>query len=210
MNLRTLSIMAGLLASVTLSRADITGNTLAADGDGVITCSTYGFLNPSPGEFQLSIDGIQHYSPDPLWPTGHILGDITTDTPTDPSLTLGHEIDNDTGTAWSDYHVQITLDKSFTLSNVTVANSGWTSIVTAPTQVGSSWIGYIDYYAGTPVPYDINPLLTGTLDFSYKMSFIGSVSFCEALTPSFVPEPGTWALLVGGLAGVFFMRRRSA
>ena len=89
-------------------------------------------------------------------------------------------------------------------------NSGWTSVVTAPIQVGSSWIAYIDYKAGIPVPYDPDPLLTGTLDFGYKLSFTGSVTFVEALTPTFVPEPGTWALMACGLIGAFFMRRRSA
>ena len=210
MNLKALSIIVALLTGVAASRADITGNTLADDGDGVITCTTYGFLTLSPGEFQLSVDGIQHYSLDPSWPTGHILGDITTDTETDPSLTLAYEVDNDTGTAWNDYQVQITLNKSFTLSNVSVDNSGWTSVVTAPIQVGSSWIAYIDYKAGIPVPYDPDPLLTGTLDFGYKLSFTGSVTFVEALTPTFVPEPGTWALMACGLIGAFFMRRRSA
>ena len=44
MKMRMLAIMAALMACASLSRADIIGNTLADDGDGVLTCATYGFL----------------------------------------------------------------------------------------------------------------------------------------------------------------------
>jgi hypothetical protein len=197
MKIRILAIMSALLAGAGFSHANIIGNTLAADGDGVITCNVYGFTENGPGDFQLSIDGTHN-----LWDAGHIQGDIITDTETDPKLTLFNEIDNDTGIAWGDYHVKVTMSKAFTFSNVGVANSGWTFNTTAPVLVGSNWIGYIDYYAGTPV------LALGTLDFNYSMTFIGSTSFQEELTPSPVPEPGTFALMVCGLTGLLVMRRR--
>src|SRR5690242_4409559 len=172
MKLRILALLGALFASTTLAQANIISNTLADDGDGVMTCSTYGFLQNGPTDFQLSIDGVHH-----LLTAGDILGNIYTDTETDPSLTLLHSIDNDTGFTWTDYHVQITLNKSFALTNITV-NNLWTYTVTAPVQIGSDWVGYIDYYAGNPVPP------TGTLDFGYTMTFIGSVAFAEQLTPT--------------------------
>ena len=200
MKIRILAIMAALLAGAGFSRADIIGNTIADDGDGVMSCYTYGFLQTGYHAFQLSIDGSQN-----LWDAGHIQGDIITDTPTDPTLTLFNEIDNDTGIAWGDYHVQVTMSKPFTFSSVGVANSGWTFNTTAPVLVGSDWIGYIDYFGyGNPV------LALGTLDFNYSMTFTGGASFQEQLTPSSVPEPGTFALMVCGLTGLLVMRRRSA
>jgi len=196
--------MAALLAGAGFSRADIIGNTIAADGDGVMTCNVYGFVTNGPGEFQLSIDGTQN-----LWDAGHIQGAIITDTPTDPTLALFNEIDNDTGIAWGDYHVMVTMSKPFTFSNVGVGNGGWTFNTTAPVLVGSNWIGYIDYAGyGNPV------LALGTLDFNYSMTFIGGASFQEQLTPSPVPEPTTAGCFLLGLGALacfqrFTQKRRS-
>ena len=44
MKIRILAIVAVLLAGAGLSRADIISNSIASDGDGVMTCYTYGFL----------------------------------------------------------------------------------------------------------------------------------------------------------------------
>jgi hypothetical protein len=205
MKIKMLAIMAMLFAAAVFSRADIIGNTIAADGDGVITCNIYGFTTNGPGDFQISIDGIQHNMGNP-WEPGHILGDILTDTETDPKLTLFNEIDNDTGYAWGDYHVMVTMSKTFAFTNVGVGNAGWTvTAITQPTLVGTNWIGYIDY-AGYSNPVAVS----STLDFNYAMTFVGSVSYCEQLTPSPVPEPATFALAICGLGGLLVMRRRSA
>ena len=196
MKIKILAIMAALLAGAGFSRADIIGNTIADDGDGVMTCYTYGFLKTGDHAFQLSIDGSQN-----SWDIGNILGDIITDTETDPTLTLFNEIDNDTGVSWNDYHVTVTMSKSFSLSAVGVVNVGWTFITTQPTQVGSDWIGYIDYYAGNLVPNG------GTLDFSYAMAFTGGASFEEDLMPSTVPEPTTTGCFLLGLGALICCQR---
>jgi hypothetical protein len=181
MKIRILAIMAVLLAGAGFSRADIIGNTIAADGDFVMSCYTHDFITNDPGNFQLCIDGSQK-----LWDYGHIQGDIITDTPTDPTLALFNEINNDTGIAWGDYHVQVTMSKPFTFSSIGVTNGGWTFTSTAPVPVGSNWIGYIDYAGyGNPV------LALGTLAFNYSMTFTGGASFQEQLMPSPVPEPTT-------------------
>jgi hypothetical protein len=200
MKIRILAAVAAVLAGVTFSRADITNTTLWAYNDGVMYCSFSGLTQIGSHEFQLSAYG-DHLTFD----TGNIYGDILTDTETDPSLNLLHSIDNDTGTIWTDYHLQITLNKTFSITNVTVDNS-WTFVVTTPTLMGSDWIGYIDYYAGNLIPNG------GTLNFGYTMTFVGSVSFSEDLTPTsvLVPEPGAFALLVCGLMGLLVRQRRFA
>ena len=201
MRTKSLTIALALLASVTLSHANIISANFADDGDGVLTCQSYWLTQTGPTAWSETIDGTHN-----LAQTGNILGNIVTDTEADPSLTLANEIDNDTGAPWTDYHVTLTMSKSFTLSGVTVANAGWTvhSIV-GPTQVGSSYIGTINYICGTPVDN------LGTLDFNFTMTFTGSASFEEDLTPSYevVPEPGTLALLAGGLLSLFVLRRRA-
>ena len=192
--------MAALLAGAGFSRADIVSNSIASDGDGVMSCYTYGFIKTADHAFQLSIDGTNNCVNGGY--VGHIQGDIFTDTELDPTLALFNEIDNDTGFTWTDYHVKVTMNKPFNFSDVAVGNSGWTFTTNAPVMVGSDWVGYINYFAGTPVP------VAGTLDFNYSITFTGSVSFQEELTPT--PEPGTFALMVCGLTGLLVMRRRSA
>ena len=107
-----LAILAALLAGAGFSRADIIRNSIAADNDGFMSCYTYGFLKTGDHAFQLSIDG-SHNS----WDVGHIQGDIITDTESEPTLTLDNQIDNDTGVTWNDYHVKVTMNKSFSFSN---------------------------------------------------------------------------------------------
>ncbi len=187
--------MALLLAGACSSRADLTGVNLWSYNSDVMTCYGYGFQTNSPGNYQLSIDGQQ------LLPAvAQIGGDILANSETDPTLTLDNEIDNDTGITWDDYHVTIEMSKSFSFSNVAVDN-GWTINTTAPVQVGSDWIGYIDYYAGTPVPNG------GTLDFSFSLTFVGGASFQEDLVPSPVPEPATAGCFLLGLGALACCRR---
>jgi hypothetical protein len=210
MKLRIFAIIVALLAGVTFSRADIIGNTIADDHDGVIVCNTYGFQTIAPHEFSLNIDG-QHM----IRATGDLLGTIYTDTPQDPKLTLFHSIDNDTGFTWTDYHAVICLDKTFTIDNISAGGLGdaggdWTWAVTQPTLVGGLYVGEVDYFAGTAIPSAAdpdNPLPGNTLDFGYRLTFAGTVAFAEHLTPSPVPEPGTLALLLCGLGAVAVRRR---
>jgi hypothetical protein len=196
MKIRMLAIAVALLVGAGFSRANITNYNIWNYDTSVMTCS-YGFQTNGPGDYQLSIDGTHN-----LWDVGRIGGNIFTDTELDPTLTLDNSIDNDTGVTWNDYHVKVTMNKSFSFSNVAVTNGGWTFNTVAPTNNGVVWIGYINYFAGNLVPNG------GTLDFSYAISFIGSVSFQEELMPSTVPEPGTFVLAICGLTGLLITRRR--
>jgi len=197
MKIKILAIVAALLAGAGLSRADITGINLWSDNTDVMTCS-YGSLTGSSGNYQLGIDGAQL-----AWALGSIGGTITTDgAGTDPTLQLGEVINNDTAYAWYDYHVTITMSQSFSFPNASVANNGWTYNITQPVFNGSDWIGYVDYYAGTPVPAD-----NSILDFSLAVSFSGSPSFEEDLMPSTVPEPTTTGCFLLGLGALICCQR---
>lgn len=204
MKARLFITLAALVASATLSRADIIGYNLADDGDGVITCTNYGLELVDTASYQMDI-----YGDHKIWGSGHIEGYFLTDSELDPMIGLSHWIDNDTAFDWGDYHIKVTMSKSFSFGAVAVANTGWTSTFTAPVAVGTNYVGYIDYVAVNPY---LNPVsFGGTLGFSYSVSFIGSVYyFGEELTPTPVPEPGTFALMACGLAGLLVLRRRSA
>jgi hypothetical protein len=200
MKTRTFIFAAVLLVSVSLSRADIIGYSIADDGDGVITCTNYdGLITLGPASYQINLYGDHN-----IFEAGHIAGYFTTDTETDPTIAFYQSIDNDTAFAWSGYLVTVTMNKSFSFSNVGVVNSGWTYAPPTVTQIGSDWIGSIQYSAGVPVQ------VGASLNFNYAVTFIGSASFAEELTPTPVPEPGTFALAACGLAGLLVMRRRSA
>ncbi len=126
MKVRMLAVMAMILACASFSYADIIGNTIKDDGDGVITCAGGDCSKIVEHEFLLCLNGSHN-----IWDKGDIQGDIITDSPDDPKLTLDESIDNDTGSPWSDYHVEVDMNIPFTIDNVTV-DAPWTSVTTAP------------------------------------------------------------------------------
>jgi hypothetical protein len=141
---------------------------------------------------------------------GVLAGTIFADTPSDPSLTIGGSVDNDTGFAWSGYQIRIFMDRPFTLSNVGVGPvpGDWTFTTTGPAPGGSptyysgtQYEAEIHYAGGTPVP------VGGELDFSYKLTFVGSTQygFTTEMTP--VPEPSILALGAFAMAGLCAIKR---
>ena len=125
----------------------------------------------------------------------------------DPRATKVYYIENDTGLTWSDYHVNVYMDRSFSISNALVSlPPGWSVSITQPVLNGSpayfgpgEYVGHLTYNAGTYVPN------AGQLDFQYDIGFSGSLSyhFADELSPSYVPEPAT--LTLAGLAGLLFI-----
>lgn len=189
-----LAVAASFLTGLT-ARANITGITYSSDNNAVLNCPIYTW----PGGTGVNIYGYQHSGP------GSIDFNVTTDSSGDPTLTLGNTIVNDTGFAWSGYEVTVTMQQTFTLSSALVtvpANWSIGSIVQPGAPVGGIYTGNIFLSAGTPIQ------VGQPLDFSYQLSFDGSVAFTETLTPT--PEPGTCSLLLAGLAlgGWFTSRRR--
>ena len=194
-------IVLAVLVCCSISNASITNLTYASDGDGAFVCTPYNW-EPNTNEFTLSVYGDQYWAP------GHMLGDVYTDTAEDPTLTISSGIENDTTFAWTAYFVNVYMSTNFTISNVTVINppiTNWTVVSVSPvTYTGSNYVASIEYDTGTPVA------IGDELDFSYKLSFLGSThySFTQEMTP--VPEPGTLGLVTisGLLLGGFKLARR--
>lgn len=203
-----------VLGWASLSQAGmIVGGTCAADGDGAITCNS---------EWNTSIQTMtivgNHKRMEPghagILPLDENFGYLLAESELDPSPVLRTTMDNDTGFSWTAYDVNIYMSKPFSLSDVTVyypinggvtSEPGWTgTTVGSVTEIitGSLWRGQVHYVGGMPIPDG------GTLDFSYKATFLGSAKFCQEMTP--IPEPATLYLAAFALLGLAAIRRRFA
>jgi hypothetical protein len=179
-----------------VASASIVGFSCADDGDGAIVMNP-ATLTPVGDEYDLTMSGVQNWHP------AHMLGDFTTDTELDPTVRIIEYITNDTTFDWTDYHITITMNKTFTISHTAVVTpTDWTWVITDPTVSGTNWVGMIDYYqdAGDPVAMGDEGA------FGFKVSFLGSVAFSTAQVPT--PEPTTIALL--GLGAISLIRKRRA
>lgn len=185
-------MVAATLAWCSVAQASITGVT--AVGDDNVSCPIYTW-SPNNNLLTLNLSQVG---------AGNVSGDITTDVPGDPTLTIQNNINNDTGYDWPAYHVNVYMTQPFTIANPFVLNIGWTGSVTQqPILSGGVYGGQIDYVGGTPVTAG------QILSFSYQITFGGAASFSQELVP--VPEPGSFSLLLGGgfvLAGLMFIRQR--
>jgi hypothetical protein len=140
-----------------------------------------------------------------------MVGTITTDSATDPTLFLGSAVDNDTSFAWTSYVVNVVMNAPFTFfGSPSVVNyppsgpSDWSvASVTTPALQGSGlyagdYEGTIDLTGGTPVQ------VGDELDFSYAIHFSSSTdyAFTQEMIPQTVPEPSELGLLT--MSGLLF------
>jgi hypothetical protein len=202
MRIKYLALLTILMCAITpIANADITGWTCADDGDGAIV------MNPNPSwtedaaGYHIGMSGTQYWAP------AHIGGDFTTDTPTDPTVWIVENVDNQTGFTWTDYHIAIGMNKNFSIAGV-VAPPDWTYTITAPAagrQMPNNppgtlgTVGYINYFAGTPIA------VGDSGSFGAVVSFLGSVAFSTEQVPT--PEPATLSIL--GLGAMALLRKRS-
>jgi hypothetical protein len=213
MKFRVLAIIFVFLACVAVSKADIANWYCADDGDLVITCPrenvTWGEVG---GEYTMDVTGSHN-----LWNYGHMVGWFETGANPDPTIKITNSLENDTDTAWTDYHINVYMDNLFSIvagsASVSIpAPNDWSSVIT-PVAAGAfidadghthAYKGTVDYYAGTPVG------VGDTLEFTYKINFTGSptthYNYTQEMIPT--PEPGTFVLLACGLVSLLVIRRR--
>jgi len=202
----TLAFLA-LLTWGTTCRAGVMGYA-ADDGDGAVTC-TGTWLAPGLGGED---DGTMLIQGQQWGPVGHIGKQDLDETARfevneDPTVKLRTIIDNDTAFAWTAYHVNIYMTQPFSISSVSVnygdtSEGGWwgSATVTPAQQVGDEYVGQVDFSGGDPL------LIGDSLDFSYKLTFTGSVHYCQEMIP--IPEPSMIALAISGLVGLLVVRRK--
>jgi hypothetical protein len=197
MRFKAIAIILTFLACASICSAEIIGK---AKNDGTGSTDCVGIWQTGTNDNTLVITGTQYWGP------GRIIGAFYTDTPDDPTVKVMNSIDNDTDFDWTGYHVNVSMDRPFTISAQSVTTPGdWTATITQqPVQIGSNWIGQLDMASGTPV------IIGASLEFGYKITFNGAThyNYDQDLAP--VPEPGMLVLLVCGLLGLVVVRRRFA
>jgi PEP-CTERM motif len=194
----SLSVLAAALMCCSVGRAGITGVTNWGGSSG-IDCWGVVFDN-SP---HLTVAASQYNAgPVQMW------GTILADTPSDPTLTINDQINNESGIDWSGFVLDVYMSTNFslTLPASPVANPlGWTgSITIAPTYVSpGQYMGQITFSGGTFVSADTNSV-NNLLDFTYKITFNGSTSYSlgETATAIPVPEPATFGCVLLGLGAL--------
>jgi hypothetical protein len=195
MKRKTLTLMVLFTAGFwCVASANLLSLTYTNDNSGALNCN-YGTWN-----FGGTTDYANVYIyGDQYWGPGIMLGNILTDSASDPSLRFHTAIDNGSGFDWTSYNVSVFLSQPFTITNPVVYTPGdWTISYSAnATWNGSAYEGYVDFIGGTPVSGD--PENPGTLDFAYKLVFSGATAYTLSQVMSPVPEPGTGALLAMGL-----------
>jgi len=198
----------GVFACCSVSQANITNALWYRSNSANLHCTDL----PPFANNTLTASTIQYAN------VGSLVGTIFTDTPDDPTLTLGSSVNNDTSGSWIGYQVNVIMAQTFSFSGTPTVNNppfgDWflagevapTLQVTGPHT--GDYEGTIYYSAGTLVG------IGGELDFSYAISFSSSTdyAFTQEMIPMFapVPEPGTVALLaMGGLGLALHLRRNS-
>ena len=167
------------------------------DGDGAVKCAVSDLILSNSGDYSTTITGTQ------CWTPGHVIGDVTTDSDSDPTLILTNLINNDTSFAWTAYDVTVSMANTFTLSNATpLLPNTWTVATIQPVLIGGQYVGHINFS-------DVPPVAIGdNFEFQYFLSFGGATSYSFTQTMEPVPEPLTFALLGAAVLGLIAFRRQ--
>ena len=179
-----LAIFAVLFCCST-SRANITNVTYASDGDGAFVCTPWSW-STNASEVAVNVYG------DQFWAPGHLLLNVLTTDTNDPTLKIDNSIDNETGFAWTQFTVNLTMAVGFTLTNVVVNAPGDWGVVSfdqVANFTGSNYLATVVYDTGTAIATN------GTIDFGYWVKFSGSPAYTITQEMIPVPEPSTLGLV---------------
>lgn len=192
----SVSIAVVLLVALSVSpaRAAIIGWSCA--GDDAFTVGSTAWSPAPPDSYYLQVNATQHAEP------AHLSGTFTADdAQASSTVWMVQSLTNQTGSAWPEYHIDIGLDKAFSIVGV-IAPMDWTWSIVPPTAGqplpagggGTGWLGTVNYNSGAPVQNGQSGA------FGIVFSFQGGASFSTRQ----VPEPAALAGLAGlaGLAAV--------
>ncbi len=197
MKLQSLVALVALLGAASIAQAKIIDATCTTDTDGAIVMEGWSWWwDDAESTAYMQMTEVQRAAP------GHVFPTFTADSELDPFAHITKEVQNDTTFAWTDYHINITLNKTFHIESA-VQPTGWLApVMTQPSEISPGvWYGYVDYYyggAGTEIP------IGGLATYELTASFAGSANFAVEQIPT--PEPTTFGLLLIG--GVALLRRR--
>jgi hypothetical protein len=230
MRIRVTLLFAVVAAWSIVGNASVLSLCGSDDADGYLVCpgGTASGIGTSDATLQLS--GTQYQSP------GHIIGEITADTPLDPNIKYINSINNETAYAWTSLTVNYYLDipTPYTISSGSLAlspppeayldsnNSPWTGAVAL--QINPGLPQLVTIGAATYHEYKGQIVYTGgeavqvgdALDFTYYLkSLAGQTTYMyrQEMIPTLapVPEPTTLALLGAVAPALAFLvwRRRA-
>jgi hypothetical protein len=186
-----ISLFVFMAFSAGQSRADITDWGCNNPTDWASSLQLTKWTNNGAAGCDMSIAGSQYAAGAQFDAT------FTTDSPTDPTITLDDSVTNSTGYDWTSYDLAILMPNPFTVSGIQVnIPNTWSSIIGAQFINNNYFNDYETDITLTGLP-SIDP--GDTLDFQYLVSFSGQTSyqFIEQLSP--VPEPAGLGLLTAVL-----------
>jgi hypothetical protein len=204
-------VVLAILVFCSTSRANITNVNYASDGDGVFACSPWS-IDANTAELTLpTIYGDYGTNSPPVGTPGHLILNVLTDSPDDPTLKISNSIENDSTFAWTEFTVNLYMAVPFTVTNVSLSLPVTWSVVSGDNQtaslVGGQYKATVVYDTGAAIPADN----VSTIDFGYWVKFSGSPSYTITQEMIPVPEPGTLGLVgVGMLLFVQLAKRRGA
>jgi len=197
MKAHRLFMIAVVVCAASLARADITDAQFYPDSDGNIVVNYVNWSwDQASTTCSLWADETQHDTP------GHVFANFITNEAGDPFAWIYKDVTNDTDFVWTDYHINVWLNRPFTIVSASEPTGWLAPVITDPVQQGAIWYGSVDYYSGGPA-YDVQIGSEATFDLRLWWQS-GTANFSIEQIPT--PEPGSLGLLA--LGALVLLRRR--